>query len=129
VLFVCIGNVCRSPMAEGFARQYGSDVLTASSAGIAPLMEMVPQTVEAMQEKLVDISGHRPHFFTPIEASRADIVVNMSGFPLPGPPPRELITWDVKDPYRQSKEAYRATRDDIENRVMRLILRLRRQGP
>jgi arsenate reductase len=115
-------------MAEGFARHYGSDILTAASCGLAPLTSIVPQTVETMQEKFVDVSGHRPRFCTPPEISRADVVVNMSGMPLPGPPPRELIVWDVKDPYRQSKEVYRATRDDIENRVMRLILQLRRQG-
>jgi len=33
VLFVCIGNVCRSPMAEAFANHYGNDVLIAKSAG------------------------------------------------------------------------------------------------
>ena len=36
VLFVCIGNACRSQMAEGFARAYGSDVLVPASAGLAP---------------------------------------------------------------------------------------------
>ena len=36
VLFVCIGNACRSQMAEAFARAYGSDILTVRSAGLAP---------------------------------------------------------------------------------------------
>ena len=36
VLFVCIGNSCRSQMAEGFARAYGSDVMAPASAGLAP---------------------------------------------------------------------------------------------
>ena len=36
VLFVCIGNSCRSQMAEAFARVYGSDILVAASAGLAP---------------------------------------------------------------------------------------------
>jgi arsenate reductase len=127
-MFVCIGNVCRSPMAEGFARQYGSDVLIASSAGVSPLTTVVSQTVEIMQEKDVDISNHIPRFYTPQESLRADIVVNMSGMQLPGPAPKELVVWDVRDPYRQSRDVYRATRDDIENRVMRLILQLRRRA-
>jgi arsenate reductase len=36
VLFVCLGNSCRSQMAEAFARAYGSDVLEARSAGVSP---------------------------------------------------------------------------------------------
>ena len=38
VLFVCIGNSCRSQMAEAFARAYGRDVLVAASAGLAPAL-------------------------------------------------------------------------------------------
>ena len=113
-------------MAEAFARHYGSDVLTASSAGLAPLTSIVGETVEIMAEKGIDVSSHVPRFYTPREAAQFDIVVNMSGLPLPGVPPDELLVWDVKDPYRQGREVYRATRDDIENRVMRLILQLRR---
>jgi len=113
-------------MAEGFARHYGSDVLTASSAGLAPLTSIVGETVEIMAEKGIDISAHVPRFYAPGKTRPFDIVVNMSGLPLPGVPPHELLVWDVKDPYRQKREVYRTTRDDIENRVMRLILRLRR---
>ena len=35
VLFICIGNSCRSQMAEGFARTYGADVTIPASAGLA----------------------------------------------------------------------------------------------
>ena len=113
-------------MAEGFARHYGSDVLVASSSGLAPLTSCVQETTDIMLEKNVDISLHIPRYFTPVETPRFDIVVNMSGMRLPGVPPRELLDWNVNDPYRQKPEVYRATRDDIENRVMRLILQLRR---
>jgi arsenate reductase len=113
-------------MAEGFARHYGSDVLTASSAGIAPLASIVGETVEIMAEKGIDVSSHVPRFYNPREAARFDIVVNMSGMALPGAPPLQLLVWEVMDPYRQGREVYRATRDDIEHRVMRLILQLRR---
>ncbi len=42
---MCIGNTCRSPMAEGFANLYGSDVLRASSAGLSPVERIVADTV------------------------------------------------------------------------------------
>ena len=36
VLFLCVGNSCRSQIAEGFARYYGNDILEAHSAGTMP---------------------------------------------------------------------------------------------
>lgn len=128
VLFVCIGNACRSPMAEGFANHYGSDVLTASSAGLAPTQKIPPETVAAMSEMNVDVSLHVPRHYDPFEAVECDLVINMAGFKLPGPAPREVIEWKVQDPYGASIEAYRAVRNDLEHRVMRLILGLRRQA-
>jgi arsenate reductase len=128
ILFVCIGNACRSPMAEGFANRYGSDVLTAASAGLAPTQTIPLDTVEAMREKNIDVSGHVPSHYEPFEAVDYDLVVNMAGFKLPGPPePKELIEWDVNDPYGSPVEVYRVVRDDLEQRVMRLILDLRRR--
>jgi arsenate reductase len=126
-MFVCIGNACRSPMAEGFANRYGSDVLKASSAGLAPAQKIPADTVEAMSEMNIDVSGHVPHRYEPLEAADYDLVVNMAGFKLPGPPaPREVMEWDVNDPFGAPIEVYRTVRDDLEHRVMRLILNLRR---
>src|SRR5262249_60504772 len=56
VLFLCIGNCCRSQMAEGFARTHGSDVLIAASAGIVPTAEVAQDTRRAMAEKHIDLS-------------------------------------------------------------------------
>jgi arsenate reductase (thioredoxin) len=127
VLFVCIGNACRSPMAEGFANQYGSDVLRATSAGLAPLQKIPLETVAAMDEISVDVSRHAPRRYDPFEAVDCDLVVNMAGYKLPGPPGKKVVEWQVKDPYRASPDSYRAVRDELEQRVMRLILELRKQ--
>jgi arsenate reductase (thioredoxin) len=128
VLFVCIGNACRSPMAEGFANHYGNDVLRAVSAGLAPTQKIPPDTVAAMSEMNVDVSRHVPRRYDPFEALDCDVVVNMAGFKLPGPAPKEVVEWKVQDPYGASIEAYRKVRDDLEQRVMRLILDLRRRA-
>jgi arsenate reductase len=127
VLFVCIGNTCRSPMAEGFANHYGSDVLIAESAGVSPVQAIIPETVAIMNEVNVDVSGHVPRWYDARAAENFDVVVNMSGFALPGKPPRELITWNIKDPFRQRPEVYRQVRAELENKVMQLVLRLRSQ--
>ena len=83
VLFVCIGNCCRSQMAEGFARQHGAGVLTAESAGLRPAGIVVDETIRTMAEKNVDISDHFSKPLRPNQANRFDLVVNMSGLRLP----------------------------------------------
>ena len=128
VLFVCIGNACRSPMAEGFANHYGSDVLNATSSGLAPLQKIPLETVATMDEINVDVSRHVPRRYDPFEAVDCDLVINMAGYKLPGPPGKAVVEWQVRDPYRASAEAYRAVRDELEQRVMRLILELRKQS-
>ena len=115
-------------MAEGFANHYGRDVLTARSAGLAPVTALVRETRMVMLEKNIDIAAHVPRPYDPIEAARTDIVVNMAGYRLPGPAPRELIEWTVADPYGAPIASYRKTRDDLEQRVMRLILDLRKRA-
>jgi arsenate reductase (thioredoxin) len=89
-------------MAEGFANHYGSDVLQAFSAGPAPTQGLALPTVAAMKEKNIDMSRHVPELYDPGDAIRCDLVVNMSGYALPGPRPQNLVEWTVKDPYRRS---------------------------
>jgi arsenate reductase len=115
-------------MAEGFANHYGADVLQATSAGLAPMQSIPAPTVEAMNELNVDVSTHVPRLYDPFEVSDYDIVVNMSGFRLPGPQPKELIEWIVTDPIGAPMDTYRLTRSELEQRVMRLILDLRRRA-
>jgi arsenate reductase len=127
VLFVCIGNTCRSPMAEGFANHYGSDVLVATSAGLSPVQLVAQETVAIMREVNIDLSNHAPMWYEPAKVNRYDLIVNMSGYRLPGKVPQELIEWTVEDPYQQTPEVYRRVRADLENKTMQLILRLRKR--
>jgi arsenate reductase (thioredoxin) len=126
VLFVCIGNCCRSQMAEGFANHYGKDVLIAVSAGLAPTQIVAQETIDTMAEKNIDISAHFPKRFDVLKAKEADLIVNMSGFVLPGKLDVPTEEWKVRDPYQESMEVYMESANDIEMRVMGLILRLRR---
>src|SRR5438128_1432688 len=99
VLFVCIGNSCRSQMAEGFARTYGSDCLIAASAGLAPAVRVAADTRRAMEEKNIDLSQHYPKSLRSLERETFEIIVNMSGIPLPGNfGEARLLDWAVPDP-------------------------------
>ena len=115
-------------MAEGFANCYGSDVLHAESCGLAPVPHVPSQTVIAMREKNIDISKHVSRRYDPVAGAMADIVVNMSDYPLPGVQPRRVIEWRIADPYGQPLAAFQKTREAIETKVMDLILELRRAG-
>ncbi len=126
VLFVCLGNACRSQMAEGFARQYGSDVLIAASAGLTPASGVASDTVRAMGEKGINLRDHFPKHVRHLERVKFDLVINMSGYPLPDSIECEIRGWDVDDPVCLDYQEHCDVRDQIERRVMELILELRR---
>ncbi|HTT65269.1 MAG TPA: hypothetical protein VMG35_25650 [Bryobacteraceae bacterium] len=126
VLFVCIGNSCRSQMAEGFARKYGADVMIAGSAGLAPAFIVAPDTIRAMDEKDIDLRDQFPKGLHHLGRARFDLVINMSGYDLPPGIEAPVREWDVPDPVAEDYDTHCRIRDDIETRVMGLILELRR---
>jgi arsenate reductase len=127
VLFVCIGNSCRSQMAEGFARAYGSDVMRAASAGVAPALMVAADTRRAMKEKNIALDDHFPKSVEQLARAQFDLVVNMSGVELPETL-GTIRTWKVRDPIGTKYDAHCAVRDEIEKLVMDLILEMRRSA-
>jgi arsenate reductase len=111
-------------MAEGFARTYGSDVLQAQSAGLSPAMAVAQLTHKVMLEKNIDIGDVFPKNFE-LAISNAELIINMSGFELPVKPVVPVERWEIRDPIGESEDVYREVRDQIEQRVMQLILALR----
>ena len=127
ILFVCIGNACRSQMAEAFARAYGSDVLIASSAGLFPAKAVPPDTLRAMKEKSLDLSGQVPKSVVDLDRAKFDFILNMSGFPLPPLHGAVVREWEVPDPIVMDYKGHCAVRNRIEKLVRNLILELRRE--
>ena len=116
-------------MAEGFARAYGSDVIVAQSAGLAPAVSIAPLTRTVMLEKNIDIGDAFPKGIDFAVRQGIDLIVNMSGTKLPPQSVVQVEDWEVRDPIGQSEDVYRTVRDQIEQRVMRLILDTRRRAP
>jgi arsenate reductase len=127
VLFVCVGNACRSQMAEGFARHYGSDVLIPASAGLSPATRVAPDTIRAMREKNIDLSDQFPKTLRQLARVQFDAVVNMSGVPLREDLKAPVKEWEVADPIAMDYEKHCQVRDEIEQRVMKMLLDLRRE--
>ncbi len=111
-------------MAEAFARAYGSDVLSAHSAGLCPAMIIQPLTREVLLERNVRADGQFPKDLQVVLRESFDVVVNMSGQRLQVPRTR-MLDWPVPDPIGQTEQKYRDVAVQIERLVMRLILELR----
>lgn len=86
ILFVCTGNICRSPMAEGFARSRlealdlsASMGVEVGSAGIAGFDgdRATVEAVLAMRDRGIDITGHRARSVTPALLEASDLVMTM----------------------------------------------------
>jgi arsenate reductase len=128
VLFLCIGNSCRSQMAEALARHLASDVIEASSAGLSPLGYIAAPTVAVLSESGVSCAGQTSKSLREASVETAGLLVNMSGYGLKNRLDREDLPvedWDVGDPFGSDLEIYRGIRDEIERRVVELARRLR----
>jgi len=131
VLFICIGNSCRSPMAEGFANYYGNHLLEASSAGSHPAGIIQPETIQIMQESGIDISRQTSKGFRDVKLEWMDWVivleVSLAGsIRLPSRKTQQL-NWPVADPIGRSMDVYRAVRDEIQVKVLDFIEKIREE--
>lgn len=124
ILFVCVENAGRSQIAEAFANKYGKGKFIVSSAGNKPADKVNPVVVEVLKEKGIDISMNKPKLLTFQMAQDSDLVVTMGcndqGI-CPGPFFKPTIDWNLEDPKGKTIDKVREIRDDIENRVQRLI--------
>jgi len=121
ILFACVGNSCRSQMAEGFCRKLGRDVECAS-AGSRPEAAVAPLAVQAMQEVGVDISQARPKGFKDLPDRRFGYLVTMGcEVVCPFLPGTTEMKWEISDPHGKDLAEYRRVRDIIRLQVRELL--------
>jgi protein-tyrosine-phosphatase len=145
LLFVCSGNTCRSPMAEGIARTLLSergwshvDVQSAGT-GAAPGMAATPEAVDVGLEHGVRLEHHTSQPLTPELIAWADLILTMSPSHLQvvndlgGETKVALITefidgagygLSVADPFGGDHDTYRDAFIQIEAAVSSLLDRL-----
>jgi len=155
VVFVCSGNICRSPMAAEYARHRAAGAglvsLVVDSAGLLGI-EGAPASataVRVLREQDLDLSSHRSRGFAEVDARSADLVIVMTAahlheiaerFPAAvprtrllrefesGPEPQERAP-SLDDPIGCPIETYRSCFDTIRICVDHLVAHLRHAGP
>lgn len=124
VMFVCKKNSCRSQMAEGFARQLGEGKVAVTSSGLEA-SEVNPTAVEVMSEVGIDISDQTSKPLSDFKAEDYNAVISLCGCGVNLPEPwilREVFQdWQLDDPAGEPIETFRRVRDEIKERVVKLI--------
>jgi arsenate reductase len=122
VLFLCTHNAGRSQMALGYFTHMSGHDAVAWSGGSEPGNEINPAAIEAMAEVGIDITGEFPKPWTDEIVQAADVVVTMGcSDACPVFPGKRYENWELPDPAGQSVDAVRPIRDEIEQRVLRLL--------
>ena len=129
ILFVCIGNSCRSPMAESIARRDAADLFACGSAGLNALGVVQAQTLQTLAANGYPTDGLYSKPILNDAWLDADLVINMSGYPRERAFARadwhKVEDWDVEDPYGSDPQVYQRIFEDIRNRIETLAARLR----
>jgi protein-tyrosine-phosphatase len=122
VLFICLGNSCRSIMAEALTRHLCGDRWAAASAGLNPLGWVAPETLAALAEVGVSTAGLRSKGLEEFDLAEYRLLVNLSQHSLGGRIPAgyldRLIQRPVPDPYGGSLPVYRRSRDAIKQVII-----------
>ena len=125
VVFVCVHNSGRSMMAEAFFNQLAAGRAKALSAGTQPGDSVNPTVVEAMKEVGIDISGNKPKMLTFDMVEKAVKMITMGcGAEAGAVCPASFIEtedWALEDPKGKPIETVRKIRDEIRNRVAKLV--------
>ena len=125
VLFVCVHNAGRSQMAAGLVKLRSDGRIHVRSAGSDPGEEINPAVVAAMEEVGVDLSEEFPKPLTDEVVRAADVVITMGcGDACPIYPGKRYEDWTLDDPAGQDLDTARRIRDEIDERVRRLISEL-----
>jgi len=125
LLFVCYGNMCRSPMAERLAKKMIGEKMRIESAGVSPsALSPTEETIQTMRSLYgIDISDHKPRYIRDVPYDQFDYVVAMDAFVYISLlvnqkiPKEKLIQWNIEDPYSQGLEACKRTARKIQSQV------------
>lgn len=124
ILFVCVGNACRSQMAEAWANHIGKGRVQAHSAGSHPFGSIAEDTYTVMSEKGISLDGQCSKGLRDVALAEMEVVVGMGcevECPVPVGFKGRVVDWNIPDPYGRGIEFFRNVRDMIERQVLALL--------
>ena len=128
LLFICTHNRCRSILSEAITNQRARGILTAASAGSAPVDAVHPLTLRFLQERGYDTAGLASQSWADLEAFEPDRVITVCDTAAGEACPLwmsdvEKVHWGLPDPSRVNgddetvRAAFMAVIDRIELKV------------
>lgn len=133
VLFICLGNSCRSIMAEALARHRCGDRWEAASAGLNPLGFVAPETLQVLAEMGVSTVGLHSKGLAEFDPAEYRLLVNLTDHSLKGRISPDFVSRviprPVPDPFGGSLDLYRRSRDLIDRVIMGELCRDAIPGP
>ena len=117
VFFVCVGNSCRSQMAEGLARAMG---LEAASAGTHPAQAVAEHALTLLESRGISTEGMHPQSIDEFDSNEFDMIVSM-GCGVHCPALKIDQDWGLEDPVGKPYEAYEKTAEEIQRRLEQLV--------
>jgi protein-tyrosine-phosphatase len=130
ILFVCIKNASRSPMAEALLKMAARKGVEICSGGIKPGKKVNEQAVKAMREIGYDLSGHEPKHISAFSDIKFDYVAKMDV-----PELGDMVTakwiadWDIPDPAQGAITEYRKIRQIIADKIRAELPHLLKKDP
>ena len=124
VMFVCKRNSCRSQMAEGFAKILGKGKIQVTSSGLES-SKVHPTAIQVMSEIGIDITDQTSNPLSDFQAEDYDAVISLCGCGVNLPSAwvvREVFEdWQLDDPDGQPIETFHRVRDEVKERVIKLV--------
>lgn len=132
ILFVCYGNTCRSPMAEGLAKQIMGNKGKIESAGLVPVFDgAAPEAIRVLHDTYhTDISHHKTRNLADVQINTFDQIIVLdlyvfetlkNRFPLLS---NKLILWDIQDPFGKDIDNFRKTAKKIYDMIQKYLIPL-----
>jgi protein-tyrosine-phosphatase len=130
ILFVCYGNTCRSPMAEGLAKKILGDRVRIESAGLTPVFNgATPEAIDLLLEMYgIDISPHRTRNIADVPWGEFDQIIVLDAYVYQTLLRRysilsdKFVLWDIEDPFGRDLEAFRKTASYLQSLIKKTFI-------